>query len=152
MNMDEQKKSFERYPLWIVFVTNLVSLSVYFVGFYLTYQITPIFSLLFLFYLIYVELSIYREGCVFCYYYGKMCAFGRGKIAKFLLKKGDPRKFYEKEVSFKDFIPQMIVSIIPLSAGIYLLFKDFRWPILGLTIWPVIVWMVGYPNIFGRLV
>ncbi len=147
----KQPKGFERFPLWIVLVSNLVSWSVYFSGFYLLYLITPALSLLLFVYVIYLELSVYREGCVNCYYYGKRCAFGRGKIAKIFFKKGEPKKFTEKEVSMKDFLPSSLPAIATLFAGIYLLYQSFNWLVLGLTVWPIIVMFLGNPIIYGKL-
>lgn len=145
------KEPYESYPLHIVILFILVSLLVFFSGLYLLYLIYPLLSLVFLLYLIYLEVSIYREGCRYCYYYGKRCAFLRGKIVKLFLKKGDPKKFSEKTVSFKDFIPNSLVNIIPLIAGIYLLIKDFNWIILIIAIYPVIILFIGNPILFGKL-
>ena len=145
------KKAYENYPMWIVIVSNLVFLSVYFAGIYILYLVHPLLALLLFIYLVYMETAVYREGCVSCYYYGKVCAFGRGKIAKTFLKKGDPKKFLEKDVSFKDFIPHSLPSLVPLVAGIYLLIKSFNWFILILTIWPLIVMFFGNPIIYGEL-
>jgi hypothetical protein len=143
-------KRFENYPIWIIILFNLVSWSVYAAGIYLLYLIRPWLSLLFLIYILYLEFKVYKEGCVNCYYYGKSCASGRGKIAK-IFKKGDPKKFCEKSVSFKDFLPSLIPSIAPVIAGIYLMIVNFNWIILVLTIWPVIVWFVGNPIVYGQL-
>ena len=67
-------------------------------------------------------------------------------------KKGDPKKFGEKGVSFKDFIPYLMPNLIPILAGIYLMIIDFQWLILILTIWPILTWFVGNPLIYGELV
>ena len=149
--MKKQPKGFESYPLWMVLVYNLISLSVYFAGLYLLYLVRPWLALLFFIYILYLEVRTYKEGCVNCYYYGKVCVAGRGKIAKLFFKKGDPKNFCKRAVSFKDFIPHLLVSIIPIVAGIYLLIMDFRWFILVLTVWPVIVWFAGNPIIYGEL-
>jgi hypothetical protein len=144
-------KGYECYPWWTVLLTNIVSLSVYAAGAYLLYLIWPWLALIFIVFMIYLETSIYREGCVNCYYYGRVCAFGRGKIAKVFLKKGNAKKFCEKEVGFKDFIPYSIANFIPLIAGIYLLILDFRWWILAIALWPLIVLFFGNPILFGEL-
>lgn len=144
-------KCYENYPLWSVLIDNLVSYSVYAAGLYLLYLVQPVIALLFIPYLIYIEASIYREGCRYCCYYGSICHSGKGKIAPLFIKKGDPKKFTEKSVSFKDFIPQMLVSVAPIVAGIYLLIQSFNWIILSITLWPLIIWFLGNPIIFGTL-
>jgi hypothetical protein len=144
-------KVFENYPTWMVFVTNLVSVSVYLDSLFLIYLVWPVLVIPFFIYMVCLELSVYREGCVNCYYYGKVCAFGRGKTAKIFLRKGDPKKFTEKTVGFRDFLPSSLVSIVPLAAGILLLLQEFDWIILGLMVWPLIVMFLGNPVIYGEM-
>lgn len=148
--MKKQSKMFENFPIWSIIIFNIVSFSVYFAGIYILYLIMPLISLLFLVYIIYNEMSVYRHGCASCYYYGKLCAFGRGKVAKMFMKKGNPKKFSEKGVSMKDFIPSMLVSIIPILAGIYLLIQSFNLIILLLIAWPVVVWLFFNPLMYGE--
>jgi len=149
--MTNQTEKYENYPAWIVLVYNLIAFSIYAAGLYLSYLIWPWLALAFLAYAIYLEVAIYREGCRYCYYYGKICVAGRGKIAKFFMKKGDPRKFTEKTVEFKDFIPTFLFSIMIIAAGIYLLiFRGFDWIILGITLWPVIIFF-GNQITYGQL-
>jgi hypothetical protein len=144
-------KGFERYPAWMVLVANAVFISVYLAGLYLVYLVWPVLALVFLVYVVYLESSVYRDGCVNCYYYGKVCAFGRGKIAKAFLRKGDPKKFTEKTVSFSDFLPSSLVNVVPLVAGIWLLLQRFDWLVAGLMVWPLIVMFLGNPVIYGEL-
>jgi hypothetical protein len=150
--MKRKFKGFENYPAWAVLVFNLVSWSVQAAGLYLTYLIWPPFALLFLVYIIYMELSVYREGCVSCYYYGKVCVAGRGKIAKLFFKGGDPRKFGEREINWKDLLPSFLGSIVTVVAGIYLLVfqQGFDWFILLVTAWPVIMF-IGNQYTYGEL-
>lgn len=149
--MKKQKKGFECYPLWMVLLYNIAAWSIPAAGLYLLYIIHPVLSVLLLIDVIYLESSIYREGCANCYYYGKRCVSGRGLFVKLLLKKGDPKKFTEKDVSFKDMLPSMVPSVATIIAGIYLLITSFSWLILVLTVWPVIVWFFGNPIVYGEL-
>jgi hypothetical protein len=150
-NNKKEPKGFENYPAWMVLVYNLFSFSLYFVGIYLLYLIHPILGVAFFAYAIYLEFSVYKGGCVHCYYYGKVCVSGKGKIAKLFFKKGEHKKFCERTLTFKEFIPQLFASIIPIAAGAYLLIKDFNWFILILTIWPLVIWFLGNPIIYGKL-
>jgi hypothetical protein len=146
--------TFERYPAWVVIVSNLISLSVCLAGVYLLYLIWPLFALLFVIYMIYLEVSVYREGCVRCYYYGKRCFSGRGKIAKLLFKKDEKRKFYEREVKMKHMIPSFLPMVITLIAGIYLVIQglpNINFMVIGIAIWPLIVMFFGNPIIYGKL-
>lgn len=146
------EEGFEKYPAWIVFVTNLVNLSVYATALYLVYAVRPIFTLPFFIYIIYLEWSVYVKGCANCYYYGRLCAFGRGKIAGLFVDKGDSKKFTEKTFSLKDLIPSLMLNIIPLVAGVWLLLQGFSWLIAGIMAWPLAVMFLGNPVLYGKMV
>ena len=86
-----------------------------------------------------------------CWYYGKACASGRGKLAPLLHKKGESKKFSEKDMSMKDMIPHFLVSIIPAITGVYLLIQSFDLLVLGLAAWPLIVTFLANPIIYGKM-
>jgi hypothetical protein len=144
-------ETFDRYPFSTILITNLISLSIYFCNLYLLYIIHPLLSLLFLVFIIYLELSLYRSGCANCYYYGKLCAFGRGSIAKLFFKKGDPKKFSQKQMKMKDMLIQFLPAIIPALAGVYLVITSFRWWLLIPAFWPLVVSFLGNPVMYGKL-
>lgn len=144
-------KALEEYPISSVIVYNLVALVNYAIGLYLFYQISATFAWTYLVYLVVVEVTVYREGCVSCYYYGKRCFSGRGAIAPLLFKKGDPKKFCEKEVTWKSLLPTMLTTVLPIVAGGYLLLQSFSWLIVALLAVPVLTWVVGNPIIYGKL-
>ena len=147
----KEPKAFEKYPISSVVIYNLVALINYTIGVYLFYQINAIFAWTYLIYLIAVEITIYRDGCVSCYYYGKRCFSGRGMVAPLLFKRGSPKKFCEKEVTWKNLLPTMLTTIPPIVAGGYLLFLSFDWIVVTLMAVPVLTWVVGNPIIFGKL-
>ena len=68
-----------------------------------------------------------------------------------LFKKGDPRRFCEKQVTWKNLLPQIMVTVFPLIGGAYLLWTSFEWLILGLMLVPVIIWFLGNPLVYGKL-
>ena len=144
-------KCYESYPWWNVLIDNLVSYSTAVVGLYLLYLIHPVLAILFFLYILYVERSIYKEGCIHCYYYGKVCHSGKGKLAKIFFKQGSGKGFTERTVGWKDFLPQMLGSFATIIAGAYLLFQQFSWGILALTLWPLISWFACNPIVFGKL-
>lgn len=150
--MKKGKKIYENYPLWIVLVIILLFLLVYIAGAYIMFTLHWITGVLFIAYLVILELSVYREGCKHCFYYGKRCAFGRGIIARVFVNKGDPKKFCEKEFTFKDFVPQILVVTIPIIVGIALLIsRGFNVWILIAVLYPVFNWFVVNPIIYGKL-
>jgi hypothetical protein len=82
---------------------------------------------LYLLYCCGVEIHVMKTGCVDCYYYGKWCAFGKGKAAPLLFKRGDPKRFSSKCLTWKAFLPDMLVFLIPFGGGIALLIQGFSW-------------------------
>ncbi len=107
---------YENYPLWIVILSNILPLSIYIIGFYIFYGVGLIFALIYLLFCIIMEIRLLKNGCVNCYYYGKICGFGKGRLSSIFFKKGDLSKFDEKKVTWKDMIPDMLISILPLIA------------------------------------
>ena len=145
------KKSFENYPAWMVVVSNLVPLAIYAIGAYIIYQYGLVWLILYIAYLIFIEFSLYPKACVSCYYYGKVCAFGRGKIAALFFAKRDPQKFCQREAKWTNLIPDLLPVIVPVVAGIMLLVKDFDLLILILIIVQAVLWSLGNAFVRGKL-
>jgi hypothetical protein len=146
------KKIYDKYPIWIVVLVNILMLAVYVAGAYIMLTLHWITGALYVIFLGFVEFTVYREGCRYCFYYGGGCAFGKGAIAALFYKKGDPKNFCKKKITFKDLIPQLLVVAIPLVVGIALLIsRGFNLWILIALIYPVLSWFVLNPIIYGQL-
>lgn len=139
-------KTFENYPFWIVFVSNLVSLGIYVIGAYIMYRLGIVWLILYLAYLLVLEFRLMKH-CANCYYYGKFCAFGKGKLCSLFFRKGQ-KSFCSFKLSWKDLLPDFLVALIPLVVGIVLLILDFSWMLLLLLIILVILASAG--NSFVR--
>jgi len=147
-----KQRTYENFPAWIVLIAVISILLSWFFGLFILFTLHWITGILYAIFLIILEISIYREGCRYCCYYGRTCAFGRGRIAGLFFKKGDAKKFSEKSVSFKSFLPYLLGNLIPLIIGIILLIsRGFNWIILIATIYPLVSWFVLNPFIFGEL-
>jgi hypothetical protein len=136
-------KQFENYPCWIVIISNLVSIAIYLIGAYIIYQLGVIWLIIYLLYIFALEIRLMKNSCVNCYYRGKFCAFGKGKLSSFLFKKGNPKNFIKKKITWKDMLPDFLVSVIPIIAGIILLILNFSWPILFSVIILIILTSIG---------
>jgi hypothetical protein len=146
-----QIKTYENFPIWIVILTNLVSLTIYAIGAYILYGFGPLYMGAYLLYCIWVESRILTKSCTDCYYYGKLCAFGKGKLCSWLLKKGSPQEFTDKKITWYDILPDFLVSLIPLIAGIVLLILRFSWLLLSLLIILFLLSFIGTGLIRGCL-
>ncbi|MBN1952384.1 MAG: hypothetical protein JW801_14380 [Bacteroidales bacterium] len=122
--------SFINYPWHTILIASAVTFGIYFAGIFILAVLNPWIALSFLAYILFLEFRLLRYSCTNCYYYDKSCAFGRGKLSALLFKKGNPDTFNQKCISWKSMIPDILISLIPLTAGIYLLITDFNWLIL----------------------
>ncbi len=125
---------YENFPARIVFLANLVAVSIYAVGTYILGQLGIVFAAFYLLYCLSVEVMVLRGSCVNCYYYDKTCGLGKGKLCARVFQKGEPRKFIEREVSWREIAPDMMVLIFPLVGGIALLARDFAWSLVALLV------------------
>jgi len=152
VNKMKKPKIYDNYPLRTVILANIFMLAVYVAGAYILFALSLITGILYVAYLVLLELYFLKEGCIHCCYYGKLCAFGKGAVAALLFEKGAPEKFCERELDFKDFIPQVLVVLIPLIVGIALLIsRGFNLLILIAMIYPVFSWFAVNPFLYGKL-
>ena len=142
-------KSYENFPLWIPFIAILVSFISYSIGAVILSGFGIIFSILYLFYCLGAELLVIIRSCKDCWYYGKICGLGKGKIAPLFVKKGDTKKFAERDISLVHMIPDFLVVIFPLIGGIILLILDFSISILIMMIVLIILFFGGTSFIRG---
>ena len=105
----EALKPYENFPFSMVLFALLVNVSIYAFGVAILSGFGIIMALLYLLYCLGIEIHVMKMSCVYCYYYGKWCAFGRGKVAPLLFKQGDPERFTSKCISWKELLPDMLV-------------------------------------------
>lgn len=146
-----KEHTFENYPLWIVFVSTLFSLSTYVIGGYIIYQLGIIYLILYFALIIFLEVRLLKTSCVYCYYYGKFCAFGHGKLSALFFRKGEPEKFCQRKITPKSLFWDFLVALVPLGAAIYLLITNFNWLVLGLAIVLVLLNSAGNGLVRGKL-
>jgi hypothetical protein len=130
----KENRAYDSFSAAIVVPAILVSVSIYVIGAYILKGIGVWLSILYVLYCAWIEFRILKYSCADCYYYGKFCGLGRGKLCSLLFKKGDPQRFINKEVSWYDLLPDFMVSLFPLIGGIILLIKDFNWLLLLLLV------------------
>jgi hypothetical protein len=117
--------SYENFPARLIMPSLLVTVLIYGLGAFILARFGSIMMWLYLLFCLGNEIHIMRTSCRDCWYYGKWCAFGRGKAAALFFKQGDPQRFLARTISWKDLMPDMLVVIFPLVAGIALLIREF---------------------------
>ena len=130
---------YDEFPLSSVLFCIAVNISIYIVGAYLIAPLGKIFVALYLLYCLWMEIRVLIMSCRACFYYGRLCAFGRGKICSLLFKKGSPEGFKMKKITWINLVPDFLVSLIPLVIGGFYLIQSFTWLRLSLIVVLVII-------------
>jgi hypothetical protein len=147
----KKTKCYENYPYYIVIISNLLSIAIYTIGAIIINQLGTIWLLIYLAYIVFLEMRLLGKGCVNCYYYGKRCAFGRGKLCSLFFRKGNPEKFTSVPFTWKNLLPDLMVSLIPAVTGIIILIVDFNWILLTLIILLFLLSSIGNGFVRGSL-
>jgi hypothetical protein len=143
-------ESYENFPIWMVILSNALSLSIYVIGFYIFLFFGLILAVPYLLYCIWMEASVLRRRCVNCYYYGKVCCFGKGRLCSYFFKKGNV-KFNSRKITMRDLLPDFGVFIFPMIGSVILLVMNFSWAILALLLLLTVLTFSGNAFIRGRL-
>jgi hypothetical protein len=141
----------ENYPAMIVVVSNFISFMIYGIGAYILYRLSPILVVIYVFFILLLEFRLLSRHCVNCYYYGKICAFGKGYLSSLIFPRGQPELFNQKKITWKDIVPDFLVFIIPVLAGIMLLIVEFSWIVLILILALFFLGFFGNALVRGQL-
>ncbi|MBN2371257.1 MAG: hypothetical protein JXO72_12305 [Vicinamibacteria bacterium] len=142
---------FESYPSWAVALSNGLSLSIYALGSVIVARLGWGFLAAYLVFLAYLEVHLLARGCVHCTYYGRACFSGKGLVASWLFKRGDPSRFASRKFTWLSLLPDMLVVLIPLGAGLFLSIRRFDWLLLSLMVGLIILAFPGNGCVRGRL-
>lgn len=141
----------ENYPAMTVVVSNFISFMIYGIGAYILFRISLILVIIYVFFIILLEFRLLSRHCVNCYYYGRVCAFGKGYLSSLVFPRGQTEQFNQKKITWKDIVPDFLVFIVPVIAGIMLLVVEFSWLILILIIALFILGFFGNAFVRGQL-
>lgn len=141
----------ENYPVWTVCISNLVSLLIYGIGAYVLSQFGLLWVIAYIIFIIIFEFRLIGRHCTDCYYYGRTCAFGKGRLSALLFNRGSPERFTAMTITWKDIVPDFLLFIIPVLAGVLLLVRGFTWTILILIIALLLLGFAGNALVRGQL-
>ncbi|MFA5348589.1 MAG: hypothetical protein WC294_10655 [Methanoregula sp.] len=133
----------ENYPARVVIISNLVSLLIYGIGAYILYRFSVVLVIAYVLFILLLEFRLLGGHCRDCYYYGKTCAFGKGRLSRIFFIRGRPEVFNQKKITWKDIVPDFLIFMVPLLTGILLLIQGFTWVILALVI---ALFLLGFPG------
>jgi hypothetical protein len=143
--------SFENFPWWMIVVSNAVGLGIYAIGLYLMAQLGLVWGLLFAAYCLWMEWRVLSGSCRNCYYYGKLCGFGRGLVCSWFFTKGTEQTLSAKRISWWNVLPDFMVSLIPLGVGIAMLIHRFSRHALIPLVVLVLLGSVGTGFVRGQI-
>jgi hypothetical protein len=147
----ETVKTYENYPVWILMLSNFVSIAIYVLGFLILSEVDLLFSILYLIFVFVLEYRLISQHCTECYYWGKTCGFGRSRISALLFKQRDNSKFCQETITWKYMIPDLLVSLLPFVAGIVLLIIKFDFLLLTAIVILLLLTTSGNGFIRGKL-
>jgi hypothetical protein len=141
----------ENYPTVIVIGSNLLSLLIYGIGAFILFRFGIIWVIGYVFFILILEFRLLSRHCVDCYYYGKTCAFGKGRLSSMFFQKGNPEKFNQIRITWRDIVPDFLVFMIPILAGILILVQEFTWSVLILILVLFLLGFLGNALVRGQL-
>jgi hypothetical protein len=141
----------ENYPATIVIVSNLVPLVIWITGAFILSLIGLPWALLYLLFVVVLEVRLVSGHCRDCYYFGKTCAFGKGRLSALLFRKGNPERFSQMTLTWKDIVPDFLVILVPVMAGVVLLVQEFSWTVLLSVIVLLLLGFAGNAFVRGHL-
>jgi len=141
----------EDYPVSTVIVSNLVPFVIWITGAFIISLIGLPWALLYLLFVLALEFRLVSGHCRDCYYFGKTCAFGKGRLSALFFRRGDPEAFTQLKIGWKDLVPDFLVFLVPVIAGIVILVWQFSWTILLLIIVLFILGFAGNAFVRGHL-
>jgi hypothetical protein len=132
--VEKDSTVFDSYPARIVALASGLGLSIYVLGSLIVARLGWLLLAVYLLYLASLEVRQLATGCVHCFYYGRACFSGKGVIASWLFKRGDPSKFAQRRMTWLSLLPDMLVVLVPLGVGLVVLIRQFSWVLLCLMI------------------
>jgi hypothetical protein len=141
----------DNYPAITVFVSNLLSVLIWGIGAYILWQFSIIWVIAYVVFIFILEFRLLSGHCVDCYYYGRTCAFGKGRLCALFFSKGNPEKFIAMKLSWKDIVPDFLLFMVPVLAGLLLLVQGFSWTVLALIVALLLLGFAGNAFVRGQL-
>ena len=143
--------TYERYPIWIVIVSTALDLAICVLSAVLLARVHLVLAAAYLLGWGWSQTRALRESCVHCAYYGEVCAFGRGLLCAMLLPPGEPSEFAAREITWRDLLPDLALTIVPILGGIIGLVMAFRlWALVALLLLVGLL-MIGNGVVRGKL-
>jgi len=111
----------DSYPKSVIVIRWIILVAAFALGIYILTNIKQLLGLAYIIYsLVVLTLILPLSRCSSCFYHGKACNTGWGKVAAYLFPKGDESKFV-RHYDYAIFIH--LLCIIPLLASLFQLVR-----------------------------
>ncbi len=141
----------ENYPVHIVLLSNLLNIALYALGSIVMWEAHEYLLLPYLLLVIYMEVKVLRNSCTRCHYYGKLCAFGKGKLSSFFFRRNETERLCDVKITTLSFLTDASVSLIPIITAIILIIMNFNFIILLYAVIILVLTTGGNAVVRGQL-
>ncbi len=141
---------FENYPARLVATANLFAFAPYALGALVFLSFGWPFVVLFLAFCAFLEFRVLSVSCRRCYYFGKTCFSGKGRVAAKFFERS-PDSLASKKITKLAVLPDFMVTLLPAFGGIYLLLVRFDWIIVGAVVGLLLLATVGNSYVRGSI-
>jgi hypothetical protein len=135
----------------MVLICNAVGLAIYTIGLFLMVRLGIVWGVLYAAYCVWVEWRVLSGSCRSCYYFGKRCGFGKGRLCSWFFTKKTEQSLSAKRISWREVVPDFMVSLIPLGVGVTILIRSFSWLVLLLIVTLAFLGSVGTGLMRGQI-
>ena len=147
-----KEENYENYPMWIVILSNLVKVLGYAIGAIILAEFGIWVAVAYLIFCLLLMIILMKNGCNYCYYYGKWCGDGMGKIAPLFSKKRYDRDFSKMDFSNWDVFLVFLPTILPVIGAIVLLLINFSWVMIIILVLCLIIGLGSIIVMHGALI
>jgi len=147
-----KEEIYENYPKRIIILSNLTILIGYAIGAIILARFGILVAVAYLIFCPVLTIILMKDGCNYCYYYGKWCGDGKGKIVPLFFKKRYDRDFSKMKFSNWDVFFVFLPTILPVIGAIVLLLIDFSWIMLFLLILCIVIGLVSIIVMHGAVI
>ncbi len=125
MNQEAEKEKFtfyHTYPKYVIIIRWIILAVGFALGIYILTEIKEMLGVIYVVYsLIALTFILPLSRCVSCFYYGKACNTGWGKVAAYLFPKGDESKHVQH---YNYAILLHLLWLIPLLASFFQVLRE----------------------------
>jgi hypothetical protein len=130
----------ETYPKGVIFARWIILTLAFILGVFILSQIKPALGIIYALYALYaLTLVLPLSRCVNCFYYGRACNTGWGKVAAYLYGKGDESR-YAEHYNYAIFLH--LLWVIPLLASFFkLIMEKSLFFLMFFLVYTLVLWI-----------